>query len=696
MSVILFLVVITATTIGQPQLDLTRTVVTWPTVELHFKVSCDGTPVYDMHEQDFHIHENGWGVPDFTLWCPEQSGDDCVITFQSGCADGSIRKIELSMPQFCGGSVSDTLSYRAPLDSSAFWPLNMTIPALETMSGDTVAVPLLLPWFPGRFPRFSATLRFDARCLEFLSVEAPYGTYLENVPIDAQRIAGGVRLETLEDLGEGLYPFSGVLCLLQFRTLSVQSKTVCAISGSDAAFASGCLLPDIEAGELTIYPATTEPVLLCQISADTISVDEVTDTYYPMPFTLRCDVRNVGSITTAPVYATLSIQPDLAYDSAGVSGESTLQLSRSTMDPLERASASWQLWHPVSRTERRYTVTVTLHSANTDSLSSTKEVVIPPVDLNPFSFDIAVEGAAYATEWKAVVCEGDSVTLDAGGGYASYLWSTGARTRRIVVSSAGQYSCDVTDSTGLSGESNNVVVEVEPPAHTTISIWGSLPLCSNDSLILSIGPGWPGSRWNTGDTTYRTTVRAPGLYYATIVGRYGCPGYTDTIEVTTIPAPVKPVITRSVDELTSTEAHGYQWQRNGGNIPGATQRTYRMTASGTYRVEVFAENGCSTFSDPFEVQVLGIAPRPSTTAFSLQSWPDPARDKLTISLTGPSHESIRLLLSDVLGRTMLLFDGQLVNGRRQLSHEITGYAPGPLLLLLLTSEGVKIKKVLKE
>lgn len=49
------------------------------------------------------------------------------------------------------------------------------------------------------------------------------------------------------------------------------------------------------------------------------------------------------------------------------------------------------------------------------------------------------------------ICEGSSVPLNAGAGYQSYDWSTGASSQSITATAAGTYSCTVTDF-GTSGE----------------------------------------------------------------------------------------------------------------------------------------------------------------------------------------------------------------------------------------------------
>ena len=53
-----------------------------------------------------------------------------------------------------------------------------------------------------------------------------------------------------------------------------------------------------------------------------------------------------------------------------------------------------------------------------------------------------------------VICPACSIELDAGAGFASYLWSTGATSRRITVSQEGRYTVSVIDANGCSASSS--------------------------------------------------------------------------------------------------------------------------------------------------------------------------------------------------------------------------------------------------
>lgn len=63
-------------------------------------------------------------------------------------------------------------------------------------------------------------------------------------------------------------------------------------------------------------------------------------------------------------------------------------------------------------------------------------------------------------------CLGDQVNLDAGAGYANYVWSNGATNQQITVTQPGSYSVTVSDGGNCSGSSAfsaNVIVDSLPP-----------------------------------------------------------------------------------------------------------------------------------------------------------------------------------------------------------------------------------------
>ena len=116
-------------------------------------------------------------------------------------------------------------------------------------------------------------------------------------------------------------------------------------------------------------------------------------------------------------------------------------------------NSPWTGLNSVSITESsNFTYTVTGTDAN--GCTGTDDVV---VTVNPSpTVDLGVDVA---------ICDGTTQTLDAGSGASNYLWSTGATTQTIDVTTSGTYSVTVgngtvvTNSNSLSFDGNDDYVE---------------------------------------------------------------------------------------------------------------------------------------------------------------------------------------------------------------------------------------------
>ncbi|HYK01729.1 MAG TPA: hypothetical protein VE974_08235 [Thermoanaerobaculia bacterium] len=201
----------------------------------------------------------------------------------------------------------------------------------------------------------------------------------------------------------------------------------------------------------------------------------------------------------------------------------------------------------------------------------------------------------------------DSAVLDAGSGWASYLWSNGATTPTTTVTSTGTYSVTVTSSNGCSGSAtHNITITPTTP----VTITGPSSAC--DSAVLDAGTGFATYLWSTGATTPTITVTTSGIYNVTVTNGGGCTAtdsHAITINGTLTPVIAGPTTACTPDSVTLDAGAGftsYLWST------GATTRTIDVTTTGTYNVTVTTGAGCSG-SDSHSI-TFNSAPPASITA----------------------------------------------------------------------------------
>ena len=199
---------------------------------------------------------------------------------------------------------------------------------------------------------------------------------------------------------------------------------------------------------------------------------------------------------------------------------------------------------------------------------------------------------------------------------ATFVSDTFAQNPYAVFDTSGVFTVTLTAYYGTFGSTvqKTNYITVYPRPNATITASGPTTFCEGDSVRLTISPSGYTYQWNTGQTTQSIYASASGNYWATVTSAHGCSAKTNVITVNNLPAP-KPLITTNGSPivcngdtlgLTSSPAQSYQW------IPsGETTQHITVNVSGTYRVSVTYNNGCSRISDPITV-TFGVAPAKPT------------------------------------------------------------------------------------
>jgi hypothetical protein len=225
-------------------------------------------------------------------------------------------------------------------------------------------------------------------------------------------------------------------------------------------------------------------------------------------------------------------------------------------------------------------------------------------------------------------CIGDSVTLSAPSGLASYQWSSGETVQSIVVKASGTFTVTAFDASGCGGTSAPTTVTVGSSLAPVIM--GTLAFCPGDSTTLHAGAGYATYLWSTGATTEAIVVNTPGTFHVD-VSLGNCSGTSQDVTVIQFPAPA-PVITVNGTTLTATPAAAtYQWSRNGTAVAGETQQSIIVTVSGSYTVQVTDANGCTGISPPYNF--TAAAPTATVTVGTIPSVKPGTMVEIPIELT---------------------------------------------------------------
>jgi gliding motility-associated-like protein len=260
-------------------------------------------------------------------------------------------------------------------------------------------------------------------------------------------------------------------------------------------------------------------------------------------------------------------------------GNSLYNYTWSTGDTTETINVS-----PSSTTA--YTVTIS------DGISSCIDTITVTVNDPNFTF---------SNDTVLATCFADSVTVDAGTGWADYNWSTGETTQTKAFTATGTHTITVTDNGGCTS-SDTVTVSVINP----VLAQGDTMICINTSATVGYNALTNISfLWSNSNTSPSISVSPVVTSNYTVTISDGISSCIDTISITvndpnftfTNDTVLATCFADSVTVDAGTGWAGYNWST------GETTQTKAFTATGTHTITVTDNGGC-TSSDTVTVSVI--------------------------------------------------------------------------------------------
>jgi len=322
----------------------------------------------------------------------------------------------------------------------------------------------------------------------------------------------------------------------------------------------------------------------------------------PPCYTLQVTSTTVQLTKVQPPIPTVNISGLLTFCQGG---SVTLTSSAATGNTWSNGATIRSI---VVNTSGSFSVTFTNASGCTSPASVATVVIVNPLPATP---TISAGGVLR-------FCIGGSVVLTYSAATGN-IWSNGATTQSITVTTSGTFTVNTTDANGCtSANSAATAVIVDPlPATPTISAGGVLRFCIGGSVVLTSSAA-TGNIWSNGATTQSITVNTSGTFTVNTTNANGCRSANSAgTAVIVDPLPATPTISAggvlrfciggSV-VLTSSAASGNIWSN------GATTQSITVNANGTFTVNTTNANGCTSANSAATAVI--VDPLPATPTIS--------------------------------------------------------------------------------
>ncbi|MEO8147148.1 MAG: SBBP repeat-containing protein [Bacteroidia bacterium] len=332
-------------------------------------------------------------------------------------------------------------------------------------------------------------------------------------------------------------------------------------------------------------------------------------------------------------------------------------------------------------------------------------------DDNGIDLTINAAPSVHLTANDSAICIGDSALLStpntAGNNYKWYFNNVlinGAASSQYYAKQTGTYKVRVTNASGCSQTSTNLVITVNNYPSALVTASGPLTFCTGDSVILTASAGvgytyqWKkGTSLIAGASQNKYKATKSGTYKVIVTNGAGCSVTSGTKKVVVY----TPVATISCDSVTFcagdslklqanvNSSYTYQWKKGTGNVANGVNPTLYAKTGGTYKVVVTDTNGCSVTSNKLIIYVVSCrqAVINTETIFSISPNPS-ATGKFNLIA---DEEIKEYSIMDITGR--ILFSKSVASDQFEI--DLSDYNDGFYFLNIKSGDKIISAKLIK-
>lgn len=191
------------------------------------------------------------------------------------------------------------------------------------------------------------------------------------------------------------------------------------------------------------------------------------------------------------------------------------------------ASYLWSNGATTASVSVNNTQNISVIVTNANGCSAASDITSVVVNALPVATISSLNGNSF--------CQGSSVTLVASTG-SSYLWSTGAITQSVTLSTTQTVTVTITNANGCTSTSAPFSVTMNAAPSAIVTANGPTTFCDGGSVQLS-APLSAAYLWSSGETTQSIQASVDGPYTVTVTDANGCSATSVNTNITVLALP---------------------------------------------------------------------------------------------------------------------------------------------------------------